>query len=79
MALFHVTFVNLFRSVRAPAFRGVRAANPTLKRTECECSSPTQAKIKAGDGRRRRSERGGPRRAYVQWPNVGKQVRASYL
>ena len=78
MALFHVTFVNSFRSVRAPAFRGVRAANPTLKRTECECSSPTQGQNK-GRGRRRRSERGGPRRAYVQWPNVGKQVRASYL
>ena len=56
---FSCDFCQLNSLSRTPAFRGVRAANPTLKRTECECSSPTQGQNK-GRGRRRRSEKGGP-------------------
>ena len=39
---------------------------------------PPKAKIKAGDAVAAARE-AVPSNAYVQWPNVGKQVRASYL
>ena len=78
MALFRRFFVNSPRSVGSPPFRGVRAANPTLKRTE-SVRLPSQGQNK-GRGSRC-SEKGGPRSrsGHVQCPNVGKQVRVSYL